>query len=121
MEFKLTIAGKSYPARHTLRTSLLASQRRGSLEAMLGNKNRAEFLEDMAWLAAEQIKAAEKYRAILSGEEAQPTPGAEEILDTLDYADLLDLQMQMLTVINKDEPSVNAEARGKNAEATSDN
>ena len=121
MEYHLTINGKSYPARHTLRTSFLAAERRGGLEQLLRNKNQAEFLADMAWLAAEQIKAAEKYRAILSGEEAQPTPDAEEILDTMDYADLLKLQSEMLAVINKEEPSVQAEAQGKNAEATSDN
>lgn len=121
MDFKLTINGKSYPARHTLRTSILAAERRGGLEQMLRNKNQAEFLEDLAWLAAEQMKAAAKYQAILNGSDTmQETPSAELILDTMDYADILALQKEMLDVINKEEPTVQAEAQGKNAEATSD-
>ena len=121
MEYTLTINGKSYPARHTLRTSFLAAERRGGLDQMLRNKNQAEFLEDMAWLAAEQMKAAAKYRAVLDGSDTiAETPTAEYILDVLDFADLLALQRDMLAVINKEEPSVQAEAQGKNAEATSD-
>lgn len=120
MEYTLTISGKTYPARHTLRTSLLAAERRGGLEKMLRNTNKAEFLEDMAWLAAEQIKAAARYKAVLEGADVPETPSAEYILDVLDYADLLVLQKEMLAVINKEEPTVNAEAQGKNAEATPD-
>ena len=119
MEFTLTINGKSYPARHTLRTSFLAAERRGSLEQLLRPTNQADFLQDMAWLAVEQMKAGAKYKAILDGaENAAEIPTVDEILDTLDYADLLDLENQMLAVINKDEPTVHAEAGGKNAEAT---
>lgn len=122
MEYKLTINGKEYPARHVLRTAFLAAERRGSLGAMLSNKNQAEFLEDLAWLAAEQMKAGAKYQAILAGSDTvQETPSAEYILDTLDFADLENLQVEMLAVINKDEPSVQAEGNGKNAEATRGN
>ena len=42
----------------------------------------------------------------------------EELLDTIDQADLPELQAAMLTVINKDKPTVHAEASRKNAEAT---
>lgn len=121
MEFKLTINGKQYPARHVLRTTFLAAERRGSLGAMLKNTNQAEFLEDMAWLAAQQIKAAAKYKAVLEGSDVPETPSAEYILDVLDYADLPALQVEMLAVINKDEPTVTAEGNGKNAEATQGN
>ena len=121
MEHTLTINGKSYPARHTLRTSFLAAERRGGLDQLLRNKNQAEFLEDMAWLAAEQMRAAAKYQAVLNGSDAvAETPTAEYILDVLDYADLPTLQHEMLAVINNEEPSVQAEAQGKNAEATLD-
>lgn len=119
MDFYLTINGKKYPARHTLRTSILAAERRGSLGEMLRNKDQAAFLSDMAWLAAEQIRAAARYKAATEGTEVEETPTAEQIMDVIDYADLVALQGEMLAAINKDEPTVKAEASGKNAEATS--
>lgn len=121
MDFYLTINGKKYPARHTLRTSFLAAERRGSLTEMLrgGRKDQAAFLSDMAWLAAEQLRSSARHKAELEGTEVEETLTAEQIMDLVDYADLVALQGEMLAAINKDEPTVKAEASGKNAEATS--
>lgn len=120
MEFTLNINGKSWPARHTLRVAIQVHKRSGGLGELIQDQDKERAMENMAWLASEQIRAGEKYNAILEGREPQATPSAEEILDTLDYADLPVLLNRMLEIANKDEPTVNAEAGGKNAEATSD-
>ena len=117
-EYTLTINGKTYPARYTLGTAIRAAERRGGdLSGMFGNKNQAEFISDMAWLAAEMIGAEAARREYETGEKAGELPTEEEILATVDFADLLELQGQMLTVINKDRPTVKAEVDEKNAEA----
>ena len=118
MEYKLTINGKTYPARFTVRAAMLAAERRGgSMSRMFQNDNQAEFFEDMIWLAVELIKAGAKLRELETGEKIADIPTVDELLDTFDHADLLSLQAAMLSVINKDEPTVEAEP-GKNAEAT---
>lgn len=119
--FELKINGRTYPARFTVRVAILAAERRGgSLSAMFRNKNQAEFYEDMIWLAVELVKAGALLKEKESGEKTENLPVMEELLDTVDQADLPELQAAMLTVINKDKPTVNAEASRKNAEATLD-
>ena len=119
MNYKVTIRGREFPARFTLRTAIRAAERRGgSLGKMLRNDNQAEFLEDICWLAVEIIKAGAAIREKETGMMTQDIPTVDELLDTVDFADVLILQEQLLTVINKDEPTVKAEVRGKNAEAT---
>ena len=119
MYLTITINGKEYPARFTLRTAILAAERRGgSLSGMLRNENQAEFIEDMPWLAIEMIKAGAKLRETETGIVTQDIPTLDALLDTVDYADLIDLQRQILDVINKDRPAVKAEGGGKNTEAT---
>lgn len=119
MLLTITINGKQYPARFTLRTAILAAERRGgSLSKMLRNENQAEFLEDVPWLAIEMIKAGAALREKETGVLTQDIPTLDGLLDSVDYADLLDLQKQILDVINKDQPTVTAEGTGKNTEAT---
>ena len=120
-KFELTINGKTYPARFTVRVAILAAERRGgSLSAMFRNQNQAEFFRDMIWLAVELVKAGAILKEKESGEKTENLPVMEDLLDTIDQADLPELQAAMLVVINKDKPTVKAEASGKNAEATSD-
>ena len=119
INYELTINGKTYPARFTVRVAILAAERRGgSLSALFRNQNQAEFFEDMIWLAVELIKAGALLKEKETGEKTENIPAMEELLDTIDQADLLELQAAMLTVINKDKPTVHAEASRKNAEAT---
>lgn len=119
MEYTLTINGREYPARFTVRVAIKAAERRhGSMSAMFRNENQAEFFADMIWLSVELIKAGAAIREKETGHLTE-IPTEDEILDTLDQADLLDLQAQMLAVINKDQPTVKAEAApSKNANAT---
>lgn len=119
MDYSLRINGKSYPARFTLRVAIRAAERRGSIKALFQNDNQGERVEDMGWLAAEMIRAGAKLKEREDGEKAELL-SCDEILDSVDAVDLLELQAQMLTVINRDEPTVRAEGDGKNAEATSD-
>lgn len=119
INYELTINGKTYPARFTVRVAILAAERRGgSLSALFRNQNQAEFFEDMIWLAVELIKAGALLKEKETGEKTENIPNLEELLDTIDQADLLELQAAMLAVINKDKPTVHAEASRKNAEAT---
>ena len=53
-----------------------------------------------------------------TGEKTEDIPTVDELLDSIDQADLPALQAAMLEVINKDKPTVKAEASRKNAEAT---
>lgn len=119
MEYTLTINGREYPARFTVRVAIKAAERRhGTLSAMFQNENEAEFFLDMIWLSVELIKAGATIREKETGRLTE-IPTEDEILDTLDQADLLDLQAQMLAVINKDRPTVNTEdPSSKNANAT---
>ena len=119
MEYTLKINGRQYPARFTLRVAIKAAERRGgSLAKLLRNENQAEYLEDVIWLAIEMIKAGAALREKDTGMITTEIPTLDGLLDSIDYADMKDLQMQILEVINKDQPTVQAEARGKNGEAT---
>lgn len=121
INYELTINGKTYPARFTVRTAILAAERRGgSLSALFRNPNQAESFADIVWLAVEMIKAGALLKERETGEKTEEIPNAEELLDTMDHADLLELQAAMLTVINKDKPTVQAAPgkNAKNAEAT---
>lgn len=119
MEYTLKINGRTYPARFTVRVSINAAERRGgSLSKLFRNENQAEFFGDMVWLAVELIKAGAALKKAETGEETANIPTVDELLDTVDHADLLELQAQMLAVINKDKPTVKAEGTGKNTDAT---
>ena len=118
INYELTVNGKTYPARFTVRVAILAAERRGGkLSSIFRNANQAEYFEDMLWLAVELIKAGALLKERETGEKTE-IPTLEELLDTVDQADLLELQAAMLSVINKDKPTVKAEASRKNAEAT---
>lgn len=119
MEYTITLQGKQYPARFVLRTALLAAERRGgSIAKMLSNQNQAELLADIPWLTVEMIKAGAAIREHETGIVTKEIPTEDSILDGYDYADLLDLQRQLLAVINKDKPTVSAEGDPKNTDAT---
>lgn len=121
MEYTLRINGREYPARFTVRVAIRAAERRGgSLSKMFRNENQSEFFADLIWLAVEMIKAGAEIREKETGHVTE-IPAEDELLDTFDHADLLELQAQMLTVINKDEPTVKAEGNSKNTDATSEN
>ena len=117
--FTLTVNGKTYPARFTVRVAILAAERRGgNLTKLFRNDNQAVFFEDMIWLAVELIKAGALLKEKETGEKTTDIPSVDDLLDSVDQADLLELQAAMLAVINKDKPTVKAEASRKNAEAT---
>ena len=118
MEYTITLQGKQYPARFVLRTALLAAERRGSIAKMLGNQNPTELLADLPWLTVEMIKAGAAIRERETGIITREIPTEDSILDGYDYADLLELQRQILAVINKDKPTVAAEGDPKNTDAT---
>lgn len=119
MEYTITLQGKQYPARFVLRTALLVAERRGgSIAKMLSNQNQAELLADIPWLTVEMIKAGAAIRENETGIVTKEIPTEDSILDGYDYADLLDLQRQLLAVINKDKPTVSAEGDPKNTDAT---
>ena len=119
MEYTLKINGRQYPARFTLRVAIKAAERRGgSLAKLLRNENQAEYLEDVIWLAIEMIKAGAALREKDTGMITAEIPTLDGLLDSIDYADMKDLQMQIREVINQDQPTVQAEAKGKNGEAT---
>lgn len=118
MDYTLKLKGREYPARFTIRTAIKAAERRGgSLSKLMRNENQAEFLEDVLWLAVELIKAGAAIREREDGIVTKDIPKLDELMDSVDFADVRDLQMQILTVINKDKPTVTAEGDRKNAEA----
>lgn len=118
MDYTIKLNGREYPARFTIRTAIKAAERRGcSLSKLMRNENQAEFLEDVLWLAIELIKAGAAIREREDGIVTKDIPTLDELLDSVDFADVRDLQVQILTVINKDKPTVTAEGDRKNAEA----
>lgn len=118
MDYTIKLNGREYPARFTVRTAIKAVERRGgSLSNLLRNENQAEFLEDVLWLAIELIKAGAEIREREDGIVTKDIPTLDDLMDSVDFADVMDLQMQILTVINKDKPTVKAEGDRKNAEA----
>lgn len=118
MDYTIKLNGREYPARFTIRTAIKAAERRGgSLAKILRNENQAEFLEDVLWLAIELIKAGAAIREREDGIVTKDIPTLDELMDSVDFADVLELQGQILTVINKDEPTGKAEGDRKNAEA----
>ena len=119
MEYTITLQGKQYPARFVLRTALLSAERRGgSIVKMLSNQNQAELLADIPWLTVEMIKAGAAIREHETGVVTREIPAVDEILDSVDYADLPDLQRQIFEVITRDKPTVKAEGDPKNTKAT---
>lgn len=118
MDYTIKLNGREYPARFTIRTAIKCAERRGgSLAKLLRNENQAEFLEDILWLAIELIKAGAAIREREDGIVTKDIPALDDLLDAVDFADILELQGQILTVINKDEPTVRAEGDRKNAGA----
>lgn len=122
MEYTIKINGRQLPARFTLRVAILAAERRGgNIVKLLTNKDQAELIADLPWLAVEMVKAGAALRERETGIVTTNIPTVDELLDTVDYDDLLDLQAQILAVIKKDQPTVLAEPsaeKSKNAEAT---
>lgn len=122
MEYTITINERQLPARFTLRVAILAAERRGgNIVKLLANENQAELIADLPWLAVEMVKAGAALRERETGIVTTNIPTVDELLDTVDYDDLLDLQAQILAVIKKDQPTVLAEPsaeKSKNAEAT---
>lgn len=122
MEYKIRIKGREYPARFTLRVAILAAERRGgSMKDVFNNPNQAQLLEDIPWLAVEMIKAGAALREKETGMITPEIPTVENILESVDFADFMELQAQLLAVITKDEPTVKAEGSGKNTDATPEN
>lgn len=118
MDYTIKLNGREYPARFTIRTAIKAAERRGgSLSKLMRNENQAELLEDLLWLAVEMIKAGAAIREKEDGIVTKDIPSVEALMDFVDFADLPNLQGQILTVINKDQPTVKAEGDRKNAEA----
>lgn len=122
MEYTIKINGRQLPARFTLRVAILAAERRGgNIVKLLTNEDQAELIADLPWLAVEMVKAGAALRERETGIVTTNIPTVDELLDTVDYDDLLDLQAQILAVIKKDQPTVLAEPsaeKSKNAEAT---
>lgn len=122
MEYTIKINGRQLPARFTLRVAILAAERRGgNIVKLLANENQAEQIADLPWLAVEMVKAGAALRERETGIVTTNIPTVDELLDTVDYDDLLDLQAQIMAVIKKDQPTVQAEPseeKLKNAEAT---
>lgn len=118
MDYTIKLNGREYPARFTIRTAIKAAERRGgSLSKLMRNENQAELLEDLLWLAVEMIKAGAAIREREDGIVTKDIPSVEALMDSVDFADLPNLQGQILTVINKDKPTVKVEGDRKNAEA----
>ena len=122
MEYTIKINGRQLPARFTLRVAILAAERRGgNIVKLLANEDQAELIADLPWLAVEMVKAGAALRERETGIVTTNIPTVDELLDTVDYDDLLDLQAQILAVIKKDQPTVQVEPsaeKSKNAEAT---
>lgn len=119
MQYTLKINGKVYPARFTVRVAVRAAERRGgSLSAMFRNKNQAEFTEDMIWLTSEMIRAGAMLNEKESGEKTDNIPTTEELMDSVNFSDMKNLELDMLALINDDKPTVRTEGDEKNAGAT---
>lgn len=122
MDYTIKLLEREYPARFTVGAAIKAVERRGgSLSKLMRNENQAEFLEDVLWLAIELIKAGAAIREKEDGILTKDIPTLDDLMDAVDFADILDLQDQILTVINKDKPTVKAEGDRKNTEATPEN
>lgn len=116
--FSITINGKTYPARFTARVAVKAAERRGSLNKMLKNNVEAEIYEDILWLAAELIRAGTKKLEKDEGIKTEWIPTLDDLLDTLDFSDMMAIQAEVLRVLSEEKPTVKAEGDPKNAEAT---
>lgn len=118
MEYTIKLNGREYPARFTVRTAIRAAERGGgSLSKLLQRENQGELLENLLWLAIELIKAGAGIREREDGIVTKDIPSLDELMDSVDFADVPELQAQILTVMNKDEPTVRAEGDRKNAGA----
>ena len=116
--FSITINGKTYPARFTARVAVKSAERRGSLNKMLKNNVEAEIYEDILWLAAELIRAGAKKLEKDEGIKTEGIPTLDDLLDTMDFADMMAIQAEVMRVLSEEKPTVKAEGDPKNAEAT---
>ena len=114
----IKINGKTYPARFTARVAVKAAERRGSLNKMLKNNVEAEIYEDILWLAAELIRAGAKKLEKDEGIKTEGIPTLDDLLDTLDFSDMMAIQAEVMRVLSEEKPTVKAEGDPKNAEAT---
>lgn len=120
-KYSLTINGRTYPARFLTRVAVKAAERRGSINAMMSSQNEAELFEDTLWLASELIKAGARKLEKDEGIKTPEIPTADDLLDAVDFADLLEIRCEVLRVMNNEEPTVRAEGDPKNTDATPEN
>lgn len=118
MEYFIVINGKSFPARYTLRVALAVADKFGSFKLMMqGGDNERQNIEDRIWLVHELIKDGKLWRETEIGGQSDEVPTEEQLMGMIDFADLGEINAQIFAVINKEQPSIVAEAPRKNADA----
>lgn len=116
----ITVNGKTWPARYSLRAAIAVGERYGSLKRALFDEDadQGEQLRRRLSVLLEMLKAGKVWAEQENGESLPELPTEDELMDSITFRQAADLTTAMLEIINEDDNSdFEAEGKGKNAEA----
>lgn len=119
----IELFGKKYPARYSLRAAINVGDKYGSVRSALlsGEDNQGEDLRRRSFVLMELLKAGKVWSESEEGEHSPELPTEEDLLDRTTFQDWQNILLLMLKIINEDDQTdFEAEATGKNVEATPD-
>lgn len=113
----ITLAGKEYPLRFSLRVLKACKERYGTLDgifqALQGAGDGMDAVEECLWLLENMLDAGARYAKINGANPSQP-PDADMLLDMLDLAEV---QAALVTAIAGDSVRTVEAGPPKNGEA----
>lgn len=116
----VTLIGKQWPLRYSLRAAIAVGERFGSLKKAFFDDeiDEGEQLRRRINVLLEMLRAGKAWAEKEEGAHLPELPEEEDLLDSLSYRQGKVITETMLEVINEDDASeFGAEGDGKNAEA----
>ena len=118
----ITIGGKGWPARYSLRAAMAVEDQYGGVKKALFEQTETPSAQIRARICVlhELLKAGKAWAELEEGKTAEEPPSEEQLLDMIASAKSGEIMEQMIRVINDDEKT-DFEAEdpgGKNPQAT---
>lgn len=126
MELSITIRGKTWPARYSLRAAMAVEDKYGSVKKALFEQTTepaSNQIRARIYVLHEVLKAGKVWAELEEGRKAEEPPSEEQLLDMIPAAKEGEIMEQLIRVIN-DDGRTDFEAKdpedpdGKNPQAT---
>ena len=105
MNLFITIRGKKWPARYSLRAAMAVEDKFGSVKKALFEQGETASEQTRAriFVLRELLKAGKAWTELEEGEQAAEPPSEEQLLDMIASAKSGEIMEQMIRAINDDE------------------